>query len=138
MRHPARKKQHGISAIEFSLTMPFLLFIFGVFIDFGRMYVHYTTLTKAVQDGARWALVGGTENQITLDTDIKNIVVYGKAGGGTTPLLEGFSTNKVSVSESGGYITVSASYQYIPVFVNIPFLTQSLNLTLTASSLMRK
>lgn len=133
-------KQKGYSAVEFTLALPFLLMMLAIFTDFGRMYIQYTVLTKAVQDGARWAIAGADSASNYRESEVKNMVVYGNktASDSLKPLLASFSTNDVTIDTSkSGYITVSAKYAYQPVFSNIPYLTQNLNLTLSASSVMR-
>jgi Flp pilus assembly protein TadG len=140
IKRKSKRRQQGLSAVEFTLALPFLLMMVGIFADFGRMYIQYTTLTKAVQDGARWVKSGSTGVGSITDTEVKNMVVYGSktADDKSVPLLTSFSTSNVSIDTSmTGFVTVSAKYAYQPIFSNIPYLTQNLNLTLTASSVMR-
>lgn len=140
IKRKLKSKQQGLSAVEFTLALPFLLMLMGVFTDFGRMYIQYTTLTKAVQDGARWVKAGADGAGNFTETDVKNVVVYGSktADGNSIPVLSSLTTSNVSIDTSmAGFVTVSAKYAYQPVFSNIPYLTDNLNLTLTASSVMR-
>ncbi|MDG3087331.1 pilus assembly protein [Vibrio hannami] len=139
MRHMTSHTEQGYAAVEFVITLPILLMLVGIFSELGNLYIQHTTLTKAVQDGARWAVNGvvGTNGGIADSNEIKNLVVYGKMSSGSSSVLESFTTADVSVVEVGNFVTVSASYDYSPIFLNIPYVTQNFNLTLNASSVMR-
>ena len=94
--------QRGVATIEFAIVVPvLLLLLFGV-TEVGRALVRYNTLTKAVQDGARYAaakgLLGTTGNvNVTaqLTTEVRNVVVYGNTAGAGTPVL----TSRVTEEE---------------------------------------
>lgn len=133
-------RQQGYAAVEMILVLPVLLMFVGILSEFGYLYIQHTILTKAVQDGARWAITAktGTASGIADTTEIKNLVVYGKASSGTNPVLDSFTVGNVTVNDSGDYVTVSATYPYTPLFTSIPYLTKSLNMNLNASAVMRK
>jgi len=116
------KKQQGIAALEFAIVVPVMLFLMLATAEFGRVFYHYNTLTKAVQTGARYAskpLL--TTNELTnLDTGFKqriqNFVVYGNESGSGTAVLEGFTATDANVSISSNStnktITIEAQYDY--------------------------
>ncbi|WP_375752969.1 TadE/TadG family type IV pilus assembly protein [Vibrio sp. HN007] len=139
MRMQTPQRQHGFSAVEFVFTLPILLMLVAIFGELGNLYIQHTTLTKAVQDGGRWAVNGvvGTTGGIAATDEIKNLVVYGKISAGSSAVLKTFTTADVTISESGNFVTVSASYDYTPIFLNIPYVTTNFNMTLNASSVMR-
>ncbi|MEZ9835321.1 TadE/TadG family type IV pilus assembly protein [Vibrio breoganii] len=135
-------KQKGLAAIEMVLVMPVMLILLvGVF-EISRIFIQYTTLNKAVQAGARYALVDiyGAQAQgaIAEEDQIKNVVVYGKRTTGSNSVLSGLTASDVSISSTSSHITVSAVYAYMPVFATIPFTTTSLSMNLTASASMRR
>ena len=70
------KKQHGASAVEFAILLPFLvLLVFGM-IDFGFLMYNQQVLTNASREGARAAIVGTCTYRLanTTDAQIRQIV----------------------------------------------------------------
>lgn len=109
---------------EFAIVLPVLLvLLFGV-TEIGRLIVRYNALTKAVQDGARYAaayaLLGttGTVNiDAQLETEVRNIVVYGNKAGTGSPVLAGLQPAQIQLVDAGGdQIRVDAAYPYQPLF----------------------
>ena len=71
------KKQHGASAVEFAILLPFLvLLVFGL-IDFGFLMYNQQVLTNASREGARAAIVGTCTYRLanTTDEQISQIVI---------------------------------------------------------------
>jgi hypothetical protein len=113
------------------------------------MLSQYDTLTKTVRDGARYLAANaalGTTGVINLTpaltTATKNLVVKGNATGSGNALLPNLAAGNVSVTSlANGYVSVSASYQYVPMLgANLPSFGQgSINtaVTLNATSVMR-
>ncbi|NIY91356.1 TadE/TadG family type IV pilus assembly protein [Vibrio diazotrophicus] len=136
----------GIAAVEFLIILPVLLFIFTSIVEFGTAFVRYNTLSKSVQNAARYSVVevyGSVNSNAIADVNaIKNMVVYGRKssvssdGTNYSPILNTLTTNDVTVSVNGNYVLVTASYIYSPVFQYIP-LESFLDLNLNASSMMR-
>lgn len=153
---PTRKsKQKGLSAIEFTLALPFMLLMFAIFVEFGRMYIQYTILTKAVQGGARY-YVSANPTTTDLENKIKYLVVYGTPSNTGTPILPGLTPEQVIVipdpatSTSADYISVGvSSYSYSPLllkfgqfdddglFFGLNNLETLINLPMRATSVMR-
>jgi hypothetical protein len=116
--------QRGVATIEFTIVAPvLLLLLFGV-TEIGRALVRYNTLTKAVQDGARYAAAEallGTTGQVSVDaqltTEVRNVVVYGNSAGNGTPVLAGLLPAQIEVIDAGGdEVRVQAAYPYTPLF----------------------
>jgi Flp pilus assembly protein TadG len=110
--------------VEFTIVLPvLLLLLFGV-TEVGRAIVRYNTLTKAVQDGARYAAAyallgstGGVDVDAQLQTEVRNVVVYGNTVGAGSPVLAGLLPAQINVVDAGGdQIRVDASYPYQPAF----------------------
>ncbi|MFB9135137.1 TadE/TadG family type IV pilus assembly protein [Vibrio olivae] len=134
--------QRGIAAVEFLTVLPLLLFILLAVAEFGQAFITFNVLNKQAQNGIRYATsaIQGTASydQIANETNIKNMVVYGKV----TPnfddesSVKNLTTNNVTVDHSNGYVTISINYNYIPI---IDFIPTSLDLEfpLNTSVVMR-
>lgn len=117
-----RNHQLGVAAVEFVITLPVLLFLLFVAAEMGRLLYQYNTLTKSVEDGARFLAtnvrVGISTG--TLDTtiiDAENLVRYGTTTV-STPLLPGLDTATVSIltdEPPPNRIVVTATYTYDPM-----------------------
>ncbi len=128
----SRRQQFGIAAVEFTITLPLLLFLLFVSAEVGRLLFQYNTLTKAVEDGARY-LAGNVRAGVATDTlaatvvNAENLVRYGSLTG-TTALLPGPGTVTVATQTSAAGtnpIIVTATYTYDPMIfpdaVAVPF-----------------
>jgi Flp pilus assembly protein TadG len=118
------RRERGIATVEMAIVLPVLLLVlFGV-TEVGRAIVRYNTLTKAVQDGARYAAsyaLNGTTGMVNVDaqlqTAVRNVVVYGNAAGTGIATLANFRTSQVLLVDVGGdQIRLDASYVYEPLF----------------------
>jgi Flp pilus assembly protein TadG len=146
-----RRRQHGTAIIECAVALPFLLLTLMATAECGRMLSQYDTLNKAVRDGTRYLATnalaaGGTTGVIiinpALQTATKNLVVRGNTAGTGNALLPNLTAGNVTVTNLGnGYVSVTASYQYVPMLgANLPtFGMGSINqlLTFNASTVMR-
>jgi Flp pilus assembly protein TadG len=121
-----RKKhasQRGIAIVEFTILLPLILFMMLAVAEFGRAFLQYNTLTRAVRDGARYAsgtAFQGSTQVVQVDAaltgETRNLVVYGIAAGGSNAVLPNFSTGDVTLVDAGaGNISVTASYDYQPM-----------------------
>jgi Flp pilus assembly protein TadG len=54
-RYRNTTSRSGASAVELALLLPFLVFLFVITIDFGRVYYYSLTLTNCARDGALYA-----------------------------------------------------------------------------------
>ena len=133
--HRAAKKsaQAGIAAVEFTVALPLLLFLFLAVSEFGRAFLQYNALTRAVQDSARQVAseaIGNGTGVVVLDAALlataKNLVVFGNSGGTGTALLPGLTVANVTVTNlGGGNIAVAVAYAYQPMIgTRIPDLVQ--------------
>jgi Flp pilus assembly protein TadG len=109
--------------VEFVIVAPIiLLLIFGI-TEVGRAIIQYNVVTKSVRDGVRYAAAYGLRgNSGTayidpgLDSEIRNLIVYGDTQGGATPLVEGLSTGQVQIAVLlPDIIEVTATYPYSPI-----------------------
>jgi len=98
------KNCKGQTLVEMALVLPILLLIIMGIVEFGRIFNAYLIVTNASREGARVAVVGGT------DSDINNSITN------TTVTLkpENMSVNITPIEESrtrGSQVTVNVHYQ---------------------------
>jgi len=122
------QRSRGAVLAETCIVLPLLILLILATAEFGHAFWEYSTLTKSVRDGGRFAsgegLLGSTgvvvlTNQ--LRSDVGNMVVYGNTSGSGDPVLDGFTTSSVTlVAPGGGDLIVRASYTYQALFGLIP------------------
>jgi len=143
-----RSQARGSTMIEFLIVLPILLMLVMATAEFGRAFMQYNALTKAVRDAGRYAsakaILGSTGVvQITssLLAETRNLVVYGNVGGTGRVLLPGLTPANVAVAAGvPGTVVISAAYGYSPIFSSLPlfaFGRESTAYTLSAAVTMR-
>lgn len=136
-----RQYQQGIAAVEFILALPVLLILMVALSEVGSLFVQYNTLNKLVQNASRYAVINiygtATTDQIAPIADIKNIVLYGDDSGSGTSVLDTLTADDITVSHNNNFVTVTASYDYVPFIEEIPIFEIPLTITISASSMMR-
>ncbi|NAZ45884.1 pilus assembly protein [Vibrio toranzoniae] len=133
--------QKGLAAVEVVIVTPVLLFFLVLVLELGNILIHYNVISKSVQNGARYAVsevygtIGGT---IAPTSEIQNVVVYGQNSAGTA-VLSSLTTSDVTVTPPSGdsYVRVSVTYDYVPLFLSIPFSNESFAVPLSVTSVMR-
>ena len=128
MKAARGRDQAGVAIVEFVVALPLLLLLLMATAEFGRAFLQYTTLSQGIQDGKRYvisnAMSGSTGTIVVTENVIdatKNLVVFGNVAGAGAAALPGLTTEDISVvSIGGGYIRVSGSYRYNPVFPLLP------------------
>jgi Flp pilus assembly protein TadG len=127
-----------------------LLLLFLAVAEFGRAFLQYNQLTRAVRDSTRLIAteaIGNASGVVTVDAALiskaRNLVVYGNAGGTGTPLLPGLAPGNVTLTDLGnGNISVLAQYTYQPLIgPSLPDVVQggtfNTGFTLRAEVIMR-
>ncbi|MEE9412134.1 MAG: TadE family protein [Methylococcales bacterium] len=140
------KEQQGASILEFLVVIPVLVTLAFTVIEFGGVYIRYNTVTKTVQDAARYLTANSDADQSIAE----NLIRYNSINAEGGQLLPGnaFSVDidrNVPVVGSGRHVRVTATYNHTPVAGNaLSNLVQliggqplDLNMALTASSVMR-
>ena len=151
MVNGSAKRQKGLAMTEMVLVTPLILLLLLAVCELGQALFQYNTLTKSVRDGVRYvagaALLGTTGTVFitpTVESDARNLVVYGNRVGNGPPKLPSFNTGQVSVANAGGgLVEVRADYAYQPLTGS--FLETfgvgaggtALDITLTAAVTMR-
>lgn len=145
-KHQMKKmlNQKGLAIIEFILALPVLLMLTVLVIDVSRAFIQYTEVNKALQNGARYAVVDtyGTLDfeGIAEESDIKNVVIYGTPSGVGTPVIDYIEAADIIVTQptdTNKVVTISATYNYEPVFSTLPFTGTSLAFSIGSSASMR-
>lgn len=125
----------GIAMVEFVIVLPLLLLIMIATAEFGRAFLHYNALTKALQDGSRFAAsrAGASGGATGIPAwnpgdvaDIRNVVVYGQVDPTVgspppEPLLPGLVPGNVAiVITAAGEVDLSIAYTFTAIFASIP------------------
>lgn len=119
-------RQRGAAIVEFTIALPILLVLMLAVAEFGRAFLQFNALTRAVRDSARYvaanALNGTTQTIDVSQTnavygEAQNLVVYGSVTNSGTPLLNGLTTSDVTINNPAGTrdITVNVTYTYQPM-----------------------
>ena len=114
------KEERGSALVEAALVMlSFLMLVIGIF-DAGRLYFIYGSLSNAVREGARYAVVhGGESYDPATEEQIKDVVVNMAAGVDGTQLRNQIEINWADTTDKapGTYVTITATYAVDLVFV---------------------
>ena len=116
--HHSAERNKGVVMLETIVVLPLLLVLMLVTAEFGQAFWQYSALTKSLRDGARFAssasLLGSTGIVVISDelqTNVRNVVVYGNTAGAGAPVLTGFTTADVTVTYVGANnVEVTASH----------------------------
>ncbi|WP_417697628.1 TadE/TadG family type IV pilus assembly protein [Pseudomonas sp.] len=119
---PAQAQQ-GVALVEFTLVLPLLLLLLLAFGEFGRMLFQYNMLLQASRDanrfvaGQAWNTTLGTISlNNTLQTQTKNVAVYGTPSQAGTAVVAGLTTANVEVAAVGAdHVRVTITYTFCPV-----------------------
>lgn len=119
---PAQAQQ-GVALVEFTLVLPLLLLLLLAFGEFGRMLFQYNVLLQASRDANRfvasqaWNTTLGTiALNNTLQTQTKNVAVYGTPSQVGTAVVAGLTTANVEVAAVGAdHVRVTITYTFCPV-----------------------
>ncbi len=120
-------RQRGVAIIEFTIILPVMLFLILIVAEFGRAFMFYNTLTRAVRDSARYVSANALKGQsqvVDIDASLiqaaENLVAYGNiAGSGATVLSDGSLGTVTVIDQGDGVISVIAVYPYTPMLGNI-------------------
>ena len=121
--------QRGNAAVEFALSFAVLWALFTGIFEFGYSMYLYNNLATSVSDGARYAArVDFDDPARTFVGRVKNVVLYGAPGGGTSTMVPGLTAAHVTVNwtrDAAGVpatITVAITgYSINAIFGNFSF-----------------
>jgi Flp pilus assembly protein TadG len=134
----ARGSERGSTLVEFAIGATVFLTILFAVLEFGRALWVHNALADAARRGARYAVVHPESDYAS----VKNVVVYGDAAGGSSPLVDNLTTSNVNIKYSGfglsaGTATVSITgyqFQFVLPLVSTSITMPSYSTTLTAES----
>ncbi|POA29678.1 MULTISPECIES: TadE/TadG family type IV pilus assembly protein [unclassified Pseudomonas] len=115
--------QQGMALVEFTIVLPLMLLLLLALGEFGRMLFQYNTLLQASRDAGRYvasqawnSTLGTVSLSSTLQTQTKNVAVYGVPANTGTPVVSGLTTGNVAVSAVGtDHVQVTITYTFCPV-----------------------
>ena len=90
------RNERGVQLVELAIVLPILLILFAATAEFGRYFYEYTTLAKAARIGTRYQVTAKVN--CFEATQAKRLVVYGNTAGTGSPLIDGLTTDNVTVS----------------------------------------
>lgn len=149
LRSPGRSRSRskGQALVEFALIAPLLfLLIFGI-IEAGRFILYYHTLNHAVREGARYAIVHGSNssapasqgNTSGVVTRVEEAAFDLMSGGNLTVNvcyyqgMDGCGTG-IASNNRGDNVRVDATYTYSPIVNLIPSISISAEATLVINN----
>ncbi len=134
------RNQHGLSAIEFVISMPIVFLLLIGIINLGLALVKYNTINKQAQNAVRYAVtqVYGDSSSTADVTKTECVAIFGNDSCSGNPLIVDWdnSTDTVSVTNSSGFAKVEINYNYNPVVV-FGLADLTFNIPLSASAVMR-
>lgn len=116
-----KRNQHGLAAIELTLILPILLLLIFATAEFSRVLYQYNALTKVVRNASRYIIshAGASNNVVDITAQTSNnttaLLTYGDLQE-TEQILPNLAASTISVSVSGKFITITASYPWQPLF----------------------
>lgn len=148
----SRTAQGGMAMVEFAIALPLLVLMLLGVAEFGRMLFQYNSLLQASRDAGRYAAgkawdatLGKVDLNTTLQTEIKNVAVYGvpSTAAGFSSVVPGLTTGDVLVQQSASddrYVEVRITYSFQLVVGVLPSLFGDdipLSVELSSSVVMR-
>ena len=129
IRRRTTRRPKGIAMVEYLVAAPMLIMLMYAASEIGRAFMQYNTLTKSIRDGVRFvadkALFGSTgtvQVSATVQNQARNLVAYGNIAGTGPAILPGLTAGNITVTGSNtGNVSISATYAYQPVFLQLPF-----------------
>ena len=141
-----QRRYSGQSIIEFALVFPLVLFLIIGFLDVGRIIFYYSSLTNAVREATRYAIVHKDELDAAFNNPTDNslqdkVLEYAFGLSGTpNPLIK--DDIVVIPDKPGNYFTtvlIEATYTYKPITPGIKQLfgsTEGINLIVQSKMLV--
>jgi Flp pilus assembly protein TadG len=143
-----KRRFTGQSLVEFAIIFPILLFLLTGFLDLGRAVFYYSSLTHAVREATRYAIVNKSEIAAAInspgDNSLQDKVLENAFGLTTT--AQPLTKADITVTPSGynhqknayTVISIDATYTFKPVTPGITLIFGGQEgINLTAQSTMR-
>lgn len=137
------RKQRGQAMIETALTLPLLLLLSISVFEFGRAFQYWQILTNAAREGARIAVLPGTETD-DVTARVASYIEGGQLVNAASASVTVVSNDEISIGATtapASTVTVSYPFEFIvlqPIMqLVVPGSEVGDPLTMTVSSTMR-
>lgn len=137
------RHERGAALLEVALTLPLLLLVAAGIFEFGRAYQTWQVLTNAAREGARVAVLPGTDDA-AVRTRVTDYMEGGQLAGAAGATITIARNNVISIgagTATGSSVTVSYPFEFAvlqPVArLVVSTSTVGSALTITASAMMR-
>jgi Flp pilus assembly protein TadG len=111
-----RKNRRGAAAVEFAVVAPlFFLFVFGI-IEFGRMVMVQQVLTNASREGARLAVLDGSETG-----EVEGVIDDYLVGAGIDNSIRDIEIDVTGADGESKTLDSSGYGDAVSVAVSVPF-----------------
>ncbi|MDR2299149.1 MAG: pilus assembly protein [Comamonas sp.] len=115
--------QQGVALIELALSIPFMLMLSMIVIEFGRAMYEYNTVTKSVRDAVRYLTVQLPPAPTSCTQSATNLARYGSPNPlpSDRPLAPGLASATISCTwQTSGTVTVAVSgYRFQSMVSNV-------------------
>lgn len=131
-------RHSGQSLVEFALIIPIAIFLITGFFDLGRAVFNYSTLTNAVREATRYAIVHKPELTSAFNTPTNNTLqdkVMSYAFGMNLNRADIIVT-VVKVNSLFTTVSIQATYHYQPITPGINALLGTAGINIRATSKM--
>ncbi len=140
---PARANERGSALLEMALTLPIMLLVSIGIVEFGRAYQTWQVLTNAAREGARIAVLPGTDDA-SVTSRVRTYMSDGQLSNSATATVTITRNNVIAIgagTASASRVTVDYPFTFMmlqPIAKLVdPHSTAGVPLTMTASALMR-
>ena len=103
-----RGKPVGQALVEFALVIPIIIFMIATFLDLSRAIFNYSSLSNAVREGTRYAIVHDPDDSAEIISIVKNYLAS------MDPNDVFIYPDRVTLNGTD-YVYVTATYNFDPV-----------------------
>ncbi|GAO69973.1 MULTISPECIES: TadE/TadG family type IV pilus assembly protein [Comamonas] len=115
--------QYGVALIELALSIPLMIMLSMIVIEFGRALYEYNTVTKSVRDAVRYLTVQLPPAPTSCPSAATKLVRYGSINPlpADKPLVPGLANAAISCTwQASGTVTVTvSSYRFQSMVSNV-------------------
>src|SRR5881227_3723666 len=117
VRHPPRSAR-GAAAVEFALLLPFLVFLFVIAVDWGRIFYYSITCENCARNGAIW-LSDSVAQQSSPYTTVTDAALADATNLSPTPAVTS-ATGTDAYGHSYVQVTVTYTFTTVTKFPGVP------------------
>lgn len=108
------KSELGQDLLEFALTLPILIMLLLMIFDLGRVVYYYSALTNTAREGARTAILYGSDNG-DIQAAVCNLAVGIDIGCPNPPISVETLDLELDGNNYADHVRVGVSYSFQPV-----------------------